>query len=148
MSVFISQQNYLTMAQACEQLNITLCEHHYKMWCKKEKCEEVKIILDKIKPIIEQTNNKNKMLSFDRILLMTMIDLLAKDKDYNPQNNVATNLVANNDDTGLTQKYAQDDMEATTLSNQSHNSIQEKNQLVNDVVELLQNILDNLNSQE
>ena len=82
MSIFISPQDYMLMANECQQFVFEICGHEYKMWCKKDKIEQAKEIIDRIKPMIEKVAEKNKVLSFDKILLISIVDLLAKDKDF------------------------------------------------------------------
>ena len=82
MSVFVSPQDYILMANECQQLTCEICGHQYKMWCKKDKIEQANYIIDKIKPLIEKVASKNQVLSFEKILFISMIELLAKDKDF------------------------------------------------------------------
>ena len=70
------------MANECQQLTCEICGHQYKMWCKKDKIEQANYIIDKIKPLIEKVASKNQVLSFEKILFISMIEVLAKDKDF------------------------------------------------------------------
>ena len=82
MSIFISPQDYLMLANECKQIKFEICGHVYKFWCKNDKFEEANYIFDKIKPIIEKNNKKNLELSFEKILLISLVEILSKDKDY------------------------------------------------------------------
>ena len=70
------------MPNECAQLSITICNHQYKMWCKKDKIEQAEMIIDRISPIVEKIITKHQGLTFDKALIMAMIDILSKDKDY------------------------------------------------------------------
>lgn len=85
MSIFVSPQDYIMQANECEQLECEIYGHEYKMWCKKDKIEQARDIVEKVKPYIDKLANKSKMLSFDKVLFMALIDLLAKDKDFQLQ---------------------------------------------------------------
>ena len=52
------------------------------MWCKKDKIEQAEMIIDRISPMVEKITTKHQGLTFDKALIMTMIDILSKDKDY------------------------------------------------------------------
>jgi cell division protein ZapA (FtsZ GTPase activity inhibitor) len=75
-------------ASECEQLKCVICGHEYKMWCKKDKIEQARDIIDRIEPLISKMANKSQVLAFDKILFMTLIDLLAKEKDFQVQQKV------------------------------------------------------------
>ena len=70
------------MANECEQFSFEICGRQYKMWCKKDKIEQANYIVDKIKPIIEKVANKNQVLSFEKILVISMIEILSKEKEF------------------------------------------------------------------
>lgn len=40
------------------------------------------MIIDRISPMVEKITTKHQGLTFDKALIMTMIDILSKDKDY------------------------------------------------------------------
>ena len=83
MSIFVSPQDFITMSNDCEKVSYTICGHTYQLWCKKDKVETANYIFDKISAIIEKNNSKNTGFSFDKILFMSLIDILAKDKATN-----------------------------------------------------------------
>ena len=83
MSIFVSPQDFITMSNDCEKVSYTICGHTYQLWCKKDKVETANYIFDKISTIIEKNNSKNTGFSFDKILFMSLIDILAKDKITN-----------------------------------------------------------------
>lgn len=85
MSIFVSPQDYMLRASECEQLKCVICGHEYKMWCKKDKIEQARDIIDRIEPLISKMASKSQVLAFDKILFMTLIDLLAKEKDFQVQ---------------------------------------------------------------
>ena len=72
----------MLMANDCQQLVCEICGHEYKMWCKKDKIDQAQEIIEKIKPLIIKTTAKHQVLSFDKILFMSLVEILAKDKDY------------------------------------------------------------------
>lgn len=80
MSVFVSQQDFITSQEECEKVHYSICGHNYDFWCKKNKVEDVKYIFDKVSTIIEKNNSKHIGFSFDKILFMSLIDILAKEK--------------------------------------------------------------------
>ena len=129
------------MADECEQLPMNICNHTYKMWCKKDKIEDVKYILEKIQPIIEKVYAKNQMLSFDKILFMTMIEILAKDKNYTISNGTNNNYI------NQTQADTQHTTTNTHLYNTSLNGNKEEvaDNLINDFVKILEYIFSKLN---
>ena len=83
MSIFVSTQDFITMYNDCEKVSYTICGHTYQLWCKKDKVETTHYIFDKISTIIEKNNSKNTGFSFDKVLFMSMIDVLMKDKTMN-----------------------------------------------------------------
>ena len=98
MSIFVSPQDYIINANDCEQFVCDICGHNYKMWCKKDKIEQVKYIVEKIKPIIEKVSSKNQVLTFDKILFMAMVDILAKDKDFKIESDIEKKNIDNKND--------------------------------------------------
>lgn len=68
------------MSNDCEKVSYTICGHTYQLWCKKDKVDTANYIFDKISTIIEKNNSKNTGFSFDKVLFMSMIDILAKEK--------------------------------------------------------------------
>ena len=83
MSIFVSPQDFITMSNDCEKVSYTICGHTYQLWCKKDKVDTANYIFDKISTIIEKNNSKNTGFSFDKVLFMSMIDVLMKDKTMN-----------------------------------------------------------------
>ena len=71
------------MSNDCEKVSYTICGHTYQLWCKKDKVETANYIFDKISTIIEKNNSKNTGFSFDKILFMSLIDVLMKEKSIN-----------------------------------------------------------------
>ena len=71
------------MSNDCEKVSYTICGHTYQLWCKKDKVDTANYIFDKISTIIEKNNSKNTGFSFDKILFMSLIDVLMKDKTMN-----------------------------------------------------------------
>lgn len=81
MSVFVSPQDYTTSIENCVKITYTFCNHNYSLWCKKDKVEQVKYIIDKITPICENLSLKNQGSQFDKILFMSIIEYLSKQED-------------------------------------------------------------------
>ncbi len=81
MSVFVSPQDYTTSIESCVKITYTLCNHNYSLWCKKDKVEQVKYIIDNITPICENLSLKNQGSQFDKILFMSIIEYLSKKED-------------------------------------------------------------------
>ncbi len=72
-------------ASECQQLKCNICGHEYNLWCRKDKIEQAQDIIDRIKPLIDKIANKSKILSFEKVLFMAMLELLAKEKDFQIQ---------------------------------------------------------------
>lgn len=68
------------MSNDCEKVSYTICGHNYQFWCKKDKVDDANYIVSKISQIIEKNNVKNTGFSFDKILFMSLIDILTNDK--------------------------------------------------------------------
>ena len=83
MSIFVSPQDFITMSNDCEKVSYTICGHTYQLWCKKDKVDTANYIFDKISTIIKKNKTKNTGFSFDKVLFMSMIDVLMKDKTMN-----------------------------------------------------------------
>ena len=131
MSLFISPQDYITMANECEQISFNICNHIYRLWCKKDKIEDIRYIFDKIFPIIEKTFNKNNTIPMDKLFLMSMIDILFKDKEYKKDNTeVDIDSIVNN---------------FNDLSNNKMKQFEDvKQDMINDFIEILTYIKDNI----
>ena len=80
-SIFVSSHDYMLMTNECKQLSFSICDHKYNMWCKRNKIDQVNKIIDKIKPFIAQIADENKILSFDKILIMAILEILADNED-------------------------------------------------------------------
>ena len=68
------------MSNDCEKVSYIICGHNYQFWCKKDKVDDANYIVSKISQIIEKNNVKNTGFSFDKILFMSLIDILTNDK--------------------------------------------------------------------
>ena len=94
MGLFVSSQDYIFGANECVKKTINLCGHPYIFWCKKDSQEKIDEILVKIQPIIEEFARNNKEASFEKLLLMTLFDVVA-----NVDNKVSeTNAIKNDSD--------------------------------------------------
>ena len=87
MSIFVSPQDYITMSGDCVKIEYTLCGHTYQFWCKKDKQEDIQIAFNKLEQIVEKNNKKNTGFPFDKILFMSMIDILTKDINNQEEKN-------------------------------------------------------------
>lgn len=77
MSFLITSQDYIASANDCEQVSCDVCGHQYKIWCRKSDSKKAQEIINNITAIVEDVNNKNKVLSFDRVLFMSLIEAMA-----------------------------------------------------------------------
>ena len=121
MSLFVSSQDYIFGANECAKKTITLCGRSYVFWCKKDSQEKIDEILLKIQPIIENIIQNNKEASFEKVLLMTLFDI-----------------VANSDKTIAKDNAIKNDCDNSKNSNGI--DIQEDN-VVNDFIAILEAIL-------
>jgi len=117
-SIFVSLEDYQNYANECEQLSYEICGHTYKLLCKKDKIEQAKNIIEKIIPIIEKIKQKNNMIPFDKILFMSMIEILSKEKEF---------------------KTNQQNEQDKPITNKNEFEIEKQN-LINDFIEILKTI--------
>lgn len=74
MSIFISPKDYLLMSGNCEQFSFDLFEKKYTFWCKKDKINDAKIVVEKLKIVAENIKKNNEDATLDRVLIMSFID--------------------------------------------------------------------------
>ena len=78
MSVFISPNDYTFLAGSCVKTVHNLCGHNYQLWCLQGSEEKVNDVIGDIIPTVERMAVKHSGLSFDKILLMSIVDYLVK----------------------------------------------------------------------
>ena len=127
MGVFVSPNEYVMFQNDCEQVSFNICGHEYKVWCKNEKKEQVFELVEKIKPFIQKTATNNTGFSFDKIMFLSIIEFLSKDKK----------LVDEIREQNELQKKQQSTPEIVNFE-------KEKQELVDDFVKILEAVLNNL----
>ena len=81
MSIFISPQDYTISANECIKITHTICGCNYSFWCKKEKENQARELLDKISLLTEKSQKKHQNIPADKLLVITMTEYLAKLED-------------------------------------------------------------------
>ena len=81
MSIFISPQDYTISANECIKITHTICGYNYSFWCKKEKENQARELLDKISILTEKSQKKHQNIPADKLLVITMTEYLAKLED-------------------------------------------------------------------
>ena len=89
MSIFISPKDYLLMSGNCEQFSFDLFDKKYTFWCKKDKINDAKIVVEKLKIVADNIKKNNEDATLDRVLIMSFIDSLAENSNSSNEEKIS-----------------------------------------------------------
>ena len=77
------------MSGNCEQFSFELFDKKYTFWCKKDKINDAKVVVEKLKTVAENIKKNNEDATLDRVLIMSFIDSLAENSNSSNEEKIS-----------------------------------------------------------